>query len=1407
MSLKYFRYKNFISTIAILSVLSLLCQSQSVAAAEDGEEKAGGGYAITGQITQEGYTAEIYDASNGLITSDANYIMGDSNGYIWIGGYSGIMRYDGTEFERLDTSDGLTSGRGLFEDSKGRIWVGTNDNGVVVIDGETRTHYTYADGMPSSSIRIFAEDNEGNVFLGTIAGVAYVDPEGQLHTIDDSRINEERVLKLDSDSNGRIYGQTKNGKVFAIENCKITDVFTSDELGMEPITTILADPHSPGYIYFGTESKYLYYGAFGDKGPTMVKIVIAPIDNVHWLSYDCDRVWVSSTSRIGYLDTKAKFHALTDLPINSSIEMTTSDYQGNIWVASSSQGAMKIVANNFLDLAEVAGIEKNVVNATCRHLGRLYIGTDNGLYVLNNDFTPLYDALTDYMTGTRIRSIMEDSKKNLWVAGYSNDKGLVCFDVDGRITSYTTKDGMPHDQIRCIYEAADGSLVVGTNGGVAVLKNGKVVKTYGQEEGLKNTIILAIIVENGGKIFAATDGDGIYVIDGDTITKIGREDGLTSDVIMKMIKDDVNGVIWLVTSNSIQYLKEGVTHTVTSFPYNNNYDLYFDNNDSAWVMASCGIYKVDTKELLDDDVKNYRLYTIANGLPYAITANSNAALDSDGNLYIPGRYGVIRVNIDNYYEESTDIKIAVNSVYNGDTRILPDENGRYVIPPSDERIRIHTAVMDYTTLNPTVKLFFEGREESGITLKRSELTPLEYTGLSYGDYHLHIQVLGSNDEDVIIDEVFEIVKKPRLRELLVFRLFMALLVAITAGFVVYRIMKSTIITRQYDEIKQARDEAQRANTAKTRFLANISHEIRTPINTIMGMDEMIMREDPTDVPKSYFLSMINYAYDIRNASESLLGLINNLLDMSKIESGKMHAVEIEYDVQDMLRSIVSMVRVRSTQKELTFDVVVDEMLPKKLYGDSEKIKQIVINLLTNAVKYTDYGGFVLNVTMLRREDDTCKVAFSVKDTGMGIKEEDMPRIFTAYERLDEEKNSGIQGTGLGLDISRRFAELMHGTLTCESVYGEGSEFTLTVDQKIVDETPLGNFVEHEEHAVDGPYVPKFVAPDADILVVDDNPMNLNVIQRLLKATKVFVTTASSGEECLDKIAENKFNVVFLDHMMPGMDGVETLARIRERYKDLPVYALTANAALGEKYYTDKGFNGYLAKPVDSRALEETIMRHLPEEIMQKAEAADAVEDLKELPENMLWINDVHEISVDEGIKNSGGISSFIISLQLFLETIDANSKVIQDAYNGGNIRLYTIKVHALKSSARIIGAVELAKMAASLEDAGNHEDVEFIDAHTDKFMADYLSFKEKLSKLTVEDEQDDSKEPIPEDELKDAYDALADVVPQMDYDAVEMIIGQLKNYKLSPEDEKKISELEKLLRTFDWDAMEELLSL
>ena len=635
---------------------------------------------------------------------------------------------------------------------------------------------------------------------------------------------------------------------------------------------------------------------------------------------------------------------------------------------------------------------------------------------------------------------------------------------------------------------------------------------------------------------------------------------------------------------------------------------------------------------------------------------------------------------------------------------------------------------------------------------------------------------------------------------------MLLLVTILAGVAVWRILNGTIIRRQYEELIQAKDEAERANTAKTRFLANISHEIRTPINTIMGMNEMILREDATGVPKEYFMSVLNYAMDIRTASESLLGLINDLLDISKVESGKMHLVEQEYSVTEQLRAIIPMVRVRSEQKDLKFILKVDETIPRRLYGDCGKVKQILLNLLTNAIKYTPSGSVTLTLLLTQKTNDTCTLRFSVKDTGIGIKEEDIDKLFTSYERLDEVKNSAIQGTGLGLDISKKFAELMNGTLECKSVYGEGSEFIFEVTQDVLDRKAIGVFEEHSEEERTGPYVPQFIAPDASILVVDDNKMNLEVTKNLLKATKMFITTAESGEECLERIKYGKFDLVLLDHMMPGMDGVQTLERIRMDHPDLPVYALTANTSVEESFYMEKGFNGYLAKPIDTVQLERTILKHLPEDIVMKMEDSTASKEEEKMPEEMDWLGEVEDISVEAGLRASGGVTSYIFALQLFYDTIENNAKVIEDALENKDYHLYTVKVHALKTSARIVGATELSEEAKALEDAGKHDNIGFIEHNHKRMMEHYRSYLTKLKKLYKDEGKvEETKEKISKEDLQDAYKTLKEMISQMDYDSVEMIVKQLQEYELPEEDAARLTVLEKALKSFDWDGMEELM--
>lgn len=1171
----------------------------------------GGGFAVTKQFSDVGYTSLIYDATNGLPTSDANYILGAKDGYVWIGGYSGIIRYDGKNFERLPTTNGLTSGRAFFEDSKHRIWVGTNDNGVAVIDGNKIRQFTYRDGLPSSSIRHFAEDKDGNIFVATTTGLAMIRDNGLVYKVSNPAIDKERILKLTADSSGKIYGQTLNGIVFSIVNRNVAELYTSADLGMNTITTLLADPINNGKVYLCAEGGTIYYGDFGKKASELTKIDVSPIKTVQWISYDCFRIWICSRSQIGYLDKDNKLNIVSKLSMNGSIEMFTSDYQGNIWACSSTQGVMKIVANNFVSIFDEAALPKKTVNATCLHNDLLYVGTETGLFIIDKNKKPIKNELTEFIGDSRIRCIAEDQKKNIWIGTFTNDKGLICQSPDGKITSFTTSNGIANNRIRVIKIAKDNSILCGTNDGFSIIKNNQVVQNFGKNEIIKNSVFLSVEESEDGKIYLGTDGDGIYVISGSVIQRYGRDDGLTSDVVMRIKEDKKNGVIWLVTSNSIQYMKGGRIKNVSSFPYNNNYDLYINNKNEIWVLASSGIYNTSVESLLSDNVTDYKLYTIANGLPSSVTSNSYSALDDNGNLYMCCREGVSSVNINNYAEQKIQIKTALNSIYCGNQKILPSENGAYIIPPSHDRIKITASVMDYSMSNPYVRIFLDGTKDDGITANRNSLTPLEYTNLSYGYYTFHIQVLSQNKKDILQDNTFSIIKRFRLIELMEFKFLLISLLVITAGFIVWRIMKSTVIMNQYRLLQNAKEEAEQANKTKSRFLSNMSKEIITPINTIMGMNEMILRENSKDVPKQYITSIVNYGVNIREASESLLTLINDLLEITKIESGKFDVRKSEYSVQNLLRSVIIPARQKSVLKGLNFSVYIDQTIPNRLNGDVGKIKQILLNLLSNAIKYTEEGSVNLQVSMEGRTNDTCDLCIRVKDTGNGMKPEIIETIFDAYGAFERDAKELHLKTGLGLDISRRFAELMGGVLVCTSEVGKGSEFIFTLSQKIVDPSPIGIFSETEDAAQHKPYTPEFIAPDADVLVASDNLVNLDVLDNLLKATKVFVTRANSRQEFLDKIKESSFNIAFIDQMLFEDDEEkidDIISKIKEINKELAVYVITENASSDEEYFKQKGFYGTLSLPIDPMLLEKTIMNHLPKEMMETPDKKQKTED-------------------------------------------------------------------------------------------------------------------------------------------------------------------------------------------------------
>lgn len=420
--------------------------------------------------------------------------------------------------------------------------------------------------------------------------------------------------------------------------------------------------------------------------------------------------------------------------------------------------------------------------------------------------------------------------------------------------------------------------------------------------------------------------------------------------------------------------------------------------------------------------------------------------------------------------------------------------------------------------------------------------------------------------------------------------------------------QNTIYRRECELSEQRSRELEESINSKNLFFANMSHEIRTPINTIIGLNEMILREDVSD-------EVSENAINIQNASKILLAVINDILDLSKIESGKMDIVPTQYETANMFSDMVNIIWVRAMEKKLEFKIDIDEDIPSMLYGDEVRIKQVLTNILTNAVKYTEKGSVTLSVKGTLVDRNTIRLKISVEDTGIGIRKENMKELFSVFKRVDQTRTKKIEGTGLGLSIAKQLVEMMGGSITVDSIYQKGSIFTVTLDQKIVDDTPIGSMQRAVRKGFKDrkSYRQKFEAPDARVLVVDDNEMNLMVASKLLRSTKVQVDTAVSGRQCLEMTREKYYHVILMDHMMPEMDGEETLHKLRERSdgycQKTPVIALTANVmANANEIYQEKGFEGYLAKPINSSLLEATLQKFLPQELLEFSEQEEENED-------------------------------------------------------------------------------------------------------------------------------------------------------------------------------------------------------
>ena len=729
---------------------------------------------------------------------------------------------------------------------------------------------------------------------------------------------------------------------------------------------------------------------------------------------------------------------------------------------------------------------------------------------------------------------------------------------------------------------------------------------------------------------------------------------------------------FLISENSKRYYTyEGLNKVID--PVNDEHDVWY----KLFVDQNVE-YDLD----VDSDEMNKNVWTIF---------VNTRIVDENGKLLGVCGVGVQMTNLQEMFaREEKEYNVKIN---------LVDKNG--LVQVDTEDINIENAWLDGNVLS------HEGKEDYQYqTTNKNEFAVTKY--VEYLGWYL---VVRSKTTTISKDFI----------NVIVLNVALSLMVM---GFLMKRIKKERD-ARQ--ELLILSERAVAASDAKSSFLSSMSHEIRTPINAVLGMNEMILRET-TDK------KIIDYATNIRNAGRTLLTLINSILDFSKIEEGKMEIVPVTYDTASLVNNIIASVDERAKAKKLRFLKEIDKNLPSKMIGDDVRLQQVIANILTNAVKYTEDGHVRLTIREEKREGDEIELYVAVTDTGIGIRKEDLPKLFKSFERLDLEKNHSIEGTGLGMAIVTNLLKMMGSEIQVDSEYGKGSVFYFVIRQKIADAKPMGDY----KNAIVTTNVNKdMLLPHADkakVLVVDDNEMNLKVAKNLLGLFGINAELANSGQVALYRCKRDHFHLILLDHMMPKMDGKETLERMKKEKlidENTKVIALTANAIQGaEEDYLKSGFDGYISKPIEMTTLEKALKKYLPDEVLKDDYATEEVIEFTpassaskpEKPAAVSFNDYLKEkgFETDKALTFCAGDAEFYKEiLSDYVSSFEEKKGELDRSFKAGDWHDFEIKIHALKGVSKTIGATALSEQAYRLEKAAAKKDADFIKQEYEPFLKNY----------------------------------------------------------------------------------------
>ncbi len=1378
----------------------------------------------SGDNVSTDYNQILYNVSNGLGSNRVNAVYQTASGYIWIGTDAGLYRFNGNEFRIYNLWDTDREDvyviNSLYQDKDGRLWVSTKNYGLFYIKGSETVHFTndYYNGV--KNIRAVCGTPDGTIYVATAYGLYTASTEeASLTRIED--LAGKRVDDL-AFYDGKVWGISRGKTLFSIDSSMNIESKDTESITPDELTCIEATEDN---LYIGTSGRTV----IRSKGFIGMTTFNSGKESINDITYHNGNLYICADTGIGYIKKNGEYVSVKDTLADSYISDSIVDYEGNLWFASSRLGLLLMSISKFSDYSKVSELSEEITNSVNTYNDDMYFCTDKGLVIVASTGDAVTNELTEALADSKVNDITFDSRGNTWVCT-PRISGLIKYSPDGTVRNFGINDGLPSYRITRAIELSTGDIAVATDNGIAIIdKNDKVKETYTEENGLAYPFINTIYETKDGEIFAGSEGGGLYTIKDGKVTNYDSTQGLNSDNVISVAEG--RDCIYLGTDNGL-FVMDGSIRQISSVDYSNNIYSIIMNGNEVWLIGSKGILRTSEDELLSASGIKGRYWASGDGLSKTITINSKSFMDKNGLLYICCNEGIMTLDTRNIRKNESIPKFAVSSIdVDGETFFYDQIGGSLTLPKDANRVTISFSLLSYANHeNGSVEYRLKGVDTEPVRINGDQLMQVVYTNLPGG--HYTFSLIAQNGDGVKGEEevTFKVNKKYGFFEntfVWIMILLLALLLTVGIVYVSHKYRKQ--LAGKEDELirlSKEHENAVRSSTARTDFVANMSNDIKIPINSIIRLAENVRDMHPASEEEKISLD------SIIESGNKIIEKIDESIVLAQLESGRAKGKEEPYSVTTLMCDVSDYVVNSLGDSQVRFMVDLGKDIPDILIGDYEKIRKILTILLDNAVKHTKEGSITLSVDSFpynsESEKDMVTLNFTISDTGVGLTEEALLNLFDIQKSENGRMN-------VSLTVAKKLSELLGGELVADSTYGAGSTFTLSLIENKGDKKIYSTVESDDVYMMSLQEAEKLMAKDVSALVVDDVDVNRTVDISVLNRFEIKTDVATSGLSSIDMVMNNKYDIVFMDAVMPVMSGVDALKEIREltgsRYKKLPVIAMSEDATGEDRSgLIEAGFNDVMLKPMDIRHVASILKKHLPSYKFMERPAAPS----NYLTETRYW----------DGLSKLGSEIDTTLGLEKIGGSIEVYNKVLTAFYNQNegqpnelpgifaeSLRGFRNRIHNIRNGAINIGASSLANEATKLESAINIGNRTYVRNNLTSFtvylkkvvtmVGEYLDFVDRIKGLSDEEYDKllkaESAEEVKTDEQPENTGSIKEVIDRKYLDSMDLSakkrddskirkrLKDIKSFKYGPDDEEFIDALSAAVKERDYETISELI--